>query len=130
MKEFTRIELPDGPNNIFVFGSNLAGVHGAGAAKYAAKHYGARRGIAFGLYGRSFAIPTRNHKLITLPLSEITEYVNDFLLFARLRPELEFYLTQIGCGYAGYTPAQIAPMFKEAPGNVVLPPEFREALGA
>jgi len=114
---------------IFVFGSNLAGRHGAGAAKYARQHYGAIYGQGIGLQGDSYAIPTKDHNIETLPLSEIKRYVDMFLAFARSNPKLEFQLTRIGCGLAGYKDEQIAPMFVGLPRNVIVPEEWAYYLG-
>lgn len=109
--------------SIFVFGSNLAGRHGKGAALYARKHCGAIYGQGWGLQGTSFAIPTKDENLKTLPLSEIKVWVDRFIDFAS-KNNLHFNLTPIGCGLAGYSPEDIAPMFKDAPPNVVKPKEF------
>lgn len=103
--------------DIFVFGSNLAGRHGKGAAYEARKRHGAIYGQGIGLQGQSYAIPTKNEVLETLPLCAIRLYVNRFLTFAHEHPEMEFFVTRIGCGLAGYTDEQIAPMFKGAPLN-------------
>ncbi len=112
---------------IFVFGSNLAGIHGAGSAHHAFVHYGARWGIGEGPTGNSYAIPTKDEDVVkTLPLSRINESVDRFIEYARAHPEHTFKLVAIGCGLAGYTPDQIAPMFVLAPGNVDLPEEFEE----
>jgi hypothetical protein len=110
---------------IFVFGSNLAGRHGAGAALYARQHYGARLGQGVGLQGNSYAIPTKDEKLLTLSLGTIASYVSDFLYFAASHPELTFNVTRVGCGLAGYKDADIAPMFKKAPLNCKLPEGWR-----
>ncbi|PZQ83223.1 MAG: hypothetical protein DI549_08905 [Ancylobacter novellus] len=115
---------------IFVFGSNLAGIHGAGAARWAYENRGAEWGVGFGLTGMSFAIPTMNWDIEALSLGEIEKYVRRFLKFARGRPDLSFELTPIGCGLAGYQPAQVAPLFRDAPDNVILPEEFRAALAS
>ena len=115
---------PVGPTPIFVFGSNLAGRHGKGAALYARQHRGAIYGRGVGFQGASYAIPTKDAALRTLPLDAIRTYVDEFLAFARSRPDLAFQLTPIGCGLAGYRYAQIAPMFAAAPANVRLPDEF------
>ena len=109
---------------IFVFGSNLAGRHGAGAAKFAVQHHGATYGKGWGLQGKSFAIPTKCANIKTLPLSTISGYVEMFKDFAREHSELTFLLTPIGCGLAGYSYDQIGPMFKNSPVNVVIPKEF------
>jgi hypothetical protein len=109
---------------VFVFGSNLAGRHGAGAALFARKHHGAIYGVGEGIQGNSYAIPTKDEYLNVLPLTEINKYVNKFLLFATSNPQLEFEVTAIGCGLAGYLPRDIAPMFMDAPTNCYLPISF------
>jgi len=114
---------------VFVFGSNLAGRHGKGAALFAKQHHGAVYGQGVGLQGSSYAIPTKDGSLRTLPLEVIAVHVAEFLAFATARPELTFQVTPIGCGLAGYGPAQIAPMFVRAPTNCVLPAEFAAVLG-
>ena len=113
---------------VFVFGSNLAGIHGGGAARWAYENCGAEWGVGFGLTGLSFAIPTMDWEIEPLPLSRIEKFVQRFLKFAQARQDLEFELTPIGCGRAGYTPAQIAPLFRNSPANVKLPEEFRAVL--
>lgn len=115
---------------VFVFGSNLAGRHGKGAALWARQHRGAIYGQGFGRQGNSYAIPTKDARLRVRPLSEIELSVQGFLHYARSLPETRFQLTPIGCGFAGYTPEQIAPMFADAPPNVLLPPEFIAVLKA
>lgn len=108
---------------VFVFGSNEGGRHGKGAALFAKLYYGAVYGQGFGLTGESFAIPTKTgeQKLRTLPLPAIREYVERFKAFASEHPELQFGVTRIGCGLAGYQDEQIAPMFVGAPANCALP---------
>lgn len=114
---------------IFVFGSNLAGRHGKGAALWAKLNRGAVYGQGVGLQGDSWAIPTKDHHLKTLPLSEIAGYVASFLAQAEvLYPDRRFEVTKIGCGLAGYTPRDIAPMFASAPPNCDLPKEFRDVI--
>lgn len=100
---------------IFVFGSNLIGVHGAGAARAALRHHGAIWGHGAGLQGNSYAIPTKDHLIETLPLETIKEFVDSFVEFARQRQDLGFQVTCIGCGLAGLKHEHIAPMFKDAP---------------
>jgi hypothetical protein len=121
------------PRSIFVFGSNLAGRHGKGAALFARQHYGAIYGQAEGLQGDSYAIPTRDGRghepMTTLSLGDIRQHVETFLAFADAHPELSFEVTPIGCGLAGYRPRDIGPMFADAPTNVRLPIRFREVLG-
>lgn len=104
-------------NQFFVFGSNLAGIHGAGASKQA-RSFGACLGVGTGFSGRSYAIPTTDHNIKTLPLDDIQEYINLFMKVAGdNNPEFNFYVTKIGCGIAGYKDSEIAPMFKSAPDN-------------
>lgn len=110
---------------IFVFGSNLAGRHGAGAANTARKHWGAITGIGTGMEGQSYAIPTKDQWLNTLPLSRINWEVKQFISFAVTHPDLTFLVTKIGCGLAGYTEADIKPMFADTPPNCILPKGWR-----
>jgi hypothetical protein len=114
---------------IFVFGSNLAGRHGKGAALHARQHFGAVYGQGVGLQGRSYAIPTKDEQLRTLSLAAIGEHVEQFKAFAAGHPDMTFEVTPIGCGLAGYTPERIAPMFRDAPDNCVLPAPFLACLG-
>ncbi len=113
------------PGEIFVFGSNLAGAHGGGAAAVAMSKFGAKWGVGVGMQGQSYAIPTMQGGVET-----IRPYVDQFIEFARLHPELTFYVTRIGCGIAGFTPREIAPLFSAALGmtNVALPMDFIEVL--
>jgi hypothetical protein len=117
-------EMNDG-KHCFVFGSNLAGKHGKGAAKDALLYWGAKYGVGFGLTGNSYAIPTKGHDLDVLPIGEIESRVERFIGFAAANPKITFLVTAIGCGLAGYSPKDIAPMFKNAPRNCVLPEEFK-----
>jgi hypothetical protein len=109
--------------DIFVFGSNLAGRHGAGAALEAKEKWGAKVGVGEGPTGYAYAIPTKGRRLEVLPLSDIQEHVNNFLNFARNNPQYRFLLTPIGTGYAGYTVRQIRHLFDKShyniPDNVV-----------
>lgn len=89
---------------IFVFSSNLAGRHGKGAALCAKNHHGAEYGIGVGRTGNAYAIPTKDRRIRTLPLPRIAKYVAEFLAYARAHPELEFEVTKIGCGLAGFIP--------------------------
>lgn len=110
---------------IFVFGSNLAGRHGAGSALAAVRAHGAIYGQGVGLQGNSYAIPTKDANLHRMPLAAIKPYVDDFLQFAREHPELQFRVVRIGCGLAGYSNKQIAPMFVGATSNVWLDQYWR-----
>jgi hypothetical protein len=117
--------LPGTDDEIFVFGSNLAGIHGAGSALYAKKHYGALQGVGSGRMGLSYAIPTKNRALLTLPLSDIALHVKEFIKYAAAHTETQFHVVAIGCGLAGYSPKDIAPLFRGVSTNVNLPTEFR-----
>ncbi len=109
---------------IFVFGSNLAGRHGKGAALYARKFHGAVYGVGVGLTGSSYAIPTKGYNLEILPLETIARYVEQFKEFAANNPQYNFKVTRVGCGLAGYKDADISPMFKGSPPNCILPDEW------
>ena len=111
-------------NEIFVYGANEAGVHGAGAAKVAIK-WGAKMG-SFGFNGQTYGIPTKDRNIKTLPLDKIKVYVDEFLLFAIEHPDYIFLVTPVGCGLAGYSLKEIAPLFKRAvdASNIDLPLGF------
>ena len=102
---------------IFVFGSNLAGIHGAGAAKVAHKLHGAVLGVGVGRQGNSYALPTRDEHIRSLPLDRVAAYVDQFIRYARAHSDMEFQVTCVGCGLAGFREGQIAPMFRDAPDN-------------
>lgn len=102
---------------IFVFGSNEAGIHGAGAARKAYENHGAVWKKGFGHYGNSFAIPTKNFQIRSLPLHMIKRYVDQFKIYAKENPNLEFQVTCIGCGLAGFKHQEIAPMFSGSTDN-------------
>jgi len=108
-------------NEIFVFGSNLAGMHGGGAARVAMERFGAVWGQGVGLQGQSYAIPTMQGGVET-----IRPYVDEFIAFAKAHPEYTFLVTPIGCGIAGFTADDIAPLFAHAidTDNVLLPESF------
>ena len=99
---------------IFVFGSNIAGRHGKGAALEARKNYGAVYGSGFGLYGNSYGICTKDENLKPLNINRIKVEIENFCLFTREHIFYRFFVTAVGCGYAGYTDEQIAPMFEGA----------------
>lgn len=112
---------------IFVFGSNLAGRHGAGAARVAMLNHGAKYGVGFGRVGHSYALPTKDEDICTLPISEIKKYVDVFIeeADAVIGSGETYFVTRIGCGLAGYTDDQIAPLFvNKSPGNVSFPEEW------
>jgi hypothetical protein len=118
------------PDEIFVFGSNEAGNHGRGAA-LTAKQWGAKRSVANGLSGQTYAIPTKPADVRrVLCLRDISNYVNEFIRLAESRPDLLFLVTEIGCGLAGYRPDDIAPLFAACKDmeNVCLPKRFWEVL--
>ena len=112
-------------NEIFVFGSNLGGMHGGGAARAAYNRFGAVWGQGVGLQGQSYAIPTMQGGVET-----IKPYVDEFIEFAQAHPEYKFLVTRIGCGIAGFRDEQIAPLFAAAidKDNVILPKQFVEAI--
>lgn len=120
--------LPSDPDAIFVFGSNLAGRHGRGAAKVAWNLFGAEYGVGVGVKGNSYAIPTKSKRIQTLNLETIRCYVNEFLKFAAANQHRSFFVTRVGCVLAGFADSQIAPMFKGATDNCSFPEEWREYL--
>lgn len=112
-------------NEIFVFGSNLLGQHGGGAARIAHNHFGAEWGIGVGLTGQCYAIPTMHGGV-----DAIAPYVDEFIEFARNNKDLKFLVTRIGCGIAGFRDEEIAPLFKNALNelNIILPKSFYNIL--
>lgn len=112
-------------NEIFVFGSNLTGYHGGGAARIAHLRFGAQWGQGVGMQGRSYGIPTMQGGVET-----IQPYVDEFIRFAKDHPQYTFLVTRIGCGIAGFTPEEIAPLFLKAMDmeNVLLPEDFVKVL--
>lgn len=116
-------ELKD--NEVFVFGSNLAGFHGGGAAALANEKFGAEWGVGVGMTGKCYAIPTMQGGVDT-----IKPYVDDFIAHAKKTPDKQFLVTRIGCGIAGFTSEDIAPLFTEALDmeNVSLPEDWIELL--
>ncbi len=114
-----------GKDEVFVFGSNLAGMHGGGAARVAFRLFGAVMGCGVGLRGQSYAIPTMQGGVET-----IEPYVTEFISFAKAHPELFFYVTRIGCGIVGFRDREIAPLFANAIGveNICLPETFIKCL--
>lgn len=118
------------PNTVFVFGSNLAGRHGKGAALEARDQWGAVPGVGQGRTGRCYALPTKDEALKPLSLERIRSEVMRFMLHAAEDQESDFLVTRVGCGLAGYTEEQIAPMFRPAPDNCNLPVGWREIADA
>lgn len=111
---------------IFVFGSNLAGRHGKGAALYAATHKGAERGVGEGPTGQSYAIPTKDERLRTRPWSDVCQSIRTFLRYAAQHPSEIFVLTPIGCGLAGFDARNVWGLLKSEgiPNNVALSPHW------
>ena len=112
-------------DEVFVFGSNLEGLHGGGAALLAYERFGAVWGQGTGLQGKSYGIPTMHGGIDT-----IAPYVDEFIAFAREHRELRFLVTEIGCGIAGFTVGEMAPLFKDAMDeeNIYLPQRFIDIL--
>ena len=118
-KQITRLE----PDEVFVFGSNAEGAHGGGAALIAYERFGAVWGEGHGHHGQTYAIDTMSG------LEQLAAEARDFIAYARAHPELRFLLTPVGCGIAGYTPEQVAPLFRGTPENVTVPESFAAQLG-
>lgn len=114
---------------IFVFGSNLAGIHGAGAAKTAYKKHGARWGMGVGHYGCSYAIPTKDQHIKTMKADVIATFVDAFIYYAAAHPEWDFKVTRIGCGLAGFKDSVMAGLFLNATGNVLFDEAWKPYLG-
>lgn len=110
--------------HIFVFGSNLAGRHGKGAALCARNDWGAVYGVGHGHTGNAYGIPTKDWYLHRIPLSDIKESVEEFKEYAAFNLQLTFLVTRVGCRLAGYDDKDIAPLFKDVTENVFLPPEW------
>ncbi len=113
------------PDEVFVFGSNLAGMHGGGAARAAVRYFGAVMGQGIGMQGQSYAIPTMHGGV-----DKIAPYVDQFIEYAKAHPQQTFLVTRIGCGIAGFTAREIAPLFRPAFGidNIILPRDFVQAI--
>lgn len=110
---------------IFVFGSNLAGLHGAGSAKEAFENWDAKWGVGVGRTGNAYAIPTKDHKIKKMSLNDIKPYIRDFISYAETHSELKFHVVKIGCGLAGFNEEQIKPLFANSPNNCILPEGWR-----
>jgi hypothetical protein len=121
---------PTMPNSVFVFGSNTLGLHYGGSALAALNHYGAEMGVGVGPTGDAWAVPTciapGGAEKCTIEM--IQEHVNDLAEFAEYHDDHHFFITRLGCGVAGFTDAQIAPLFKGFPGNADFPIEWKEYL--
>lgn len=113
---------------IFVFGSNLAARHGAGAALAAKLYYGASSDVPVGPCNHSYAIPTKDFNLNCLSLEQIKDRVDEFIKYTQKHPELQFFVTRVGCGLAGNADADIAPMFKGCGDNCSFAEEWKEYL--
>ena len=113
-------------NQIFVFGSNLAGKHNGGGAKIALEKFGAIYGEGVGFQGQSYAIPTLDANFQKIDLTEIRFYIDLFFQFAYNHPQYEFLVTKIGCGIAGYEVSEIAPLLLNPFKNIILPKEFTD----
>lgn len=116
----------------FVFGSNLSGIHGAGAARVANQQFGAEWGKGVGFMQKGdvccYAIPTKNEVIDTMTLVHIEPYIKSFVAYTHLRSDLEFFVTGVGCGLAGYKHKDIAPLFKGCGNNCSFPNEWKEYL--
>ena len=116
-KRYTKLPF----NTVFVFGSNLSGFHGAGAAKDASEYFGAIYGKGNGLQGNSYGIPTKDEHMKVLPLITISKYVSEFLEHAVKNPNITYLITPIGTGLSRLSASDIAPLFKDPPPNCLLP---------
>ena len=114
---------------IWVFGSNLAGRHGKGAAKIARTNFRAEYGCGQGPTGYAYAIPTKDAHLGILPIAHIRKSVEDFIAYAKASPKKEFFVTRIGCVLAGYSDEEIAPFFRDVPTNCSMPAEWKQYIG-
>jgi len=114
-------------NELFVFGSNLSGIHGAGGAKLAHKKFGAEWGVGVGFTGQCYAIPTKDYGISrTLKIDEIKLFIDEFIELASKNINYNFLVTRIGCGLAGYRDDEIALLFKDVVNfdNIFLPQSF------
>lgn len=116
-------------NRIFVFGSNLRGRHGKGAALHAAKYYGAEEGVAIGHINQCYAIPTKDQMIRPLHIKQVEHFISGFKAYAHTHPNLEFNVTQVGCGLAGFSPEEISKFFINYGPNMWFDPEWQKYLG-
>ena len=115
-------------HEVFVFGSNLAGKHGAGAAKFAFDNLGAEYGKGEGPTRNCYAIPTKDAHIVAMDLCHIIPGVKTFVQYTLDHPELEFFVTRVGCGFAGYKDKEMAPLFKGCGDNCNFAEEWRQYL--
>ena len=113
------------PNEIFVFGSNLAGVHGGGAARQAHEQFGAEMGVGEGITGQAYAFPTLSGGFERLPLARLQVARNRLYAACAETPSKQFLLTKVGCGIAGYLETTMRGLFVDAPENLILPEDWR-----
>lgn len=113
------------PGQIFVFGANRAGRHGAGAARQAMLMFGAKYGIGEGMTGNSYAFPTLGEHLEQLPMSDMERSRDRLYVCCRDNPGKQFLLTKVGCGLAGYRESDMRDLFMDAPGNLILPEDWK-----
>jgi len=109
------------PNQYFVFGSNLAGHHAGGAARYAKEHFGAEDGVGEGLTGQCYAFPTLGKKLEQRNNEQLVMSARKLWKVARQNPDKVFLLTKVGCGIASYSEESMAMLFRGAPENIIKP---------
>lgn len=114
---------------IFVFGSNLSGIHGTGAALTAVRLHGAILGVGVGRMGNSYALPTKGYKISFMPLHEVKKHVDMFIDYADIFYWESFQVTRVGCGLAGFKDEEIAPLFKKASKNCTFDTKWRNILG-
>jgi hypothetical protein len=126
MKKYHKDGTQPNKDQIFVFGSNESGIHGAGAALAARTYYGAIWGEYNGMTGNSYAIPTKDKVVDTLPLDNIRTYINQFVEYSINNPDKQFFVTRIGCGLAGLKDEDIAPMFKKCGSNCSFAEEWKK----
>ena len=127
--------LPKPDNKtVFVFGSNLAGIHGAGAALVAHLNYNYPYGVACGFNTtnpnklKAYGIATKDTRVVTHRLEDIALFIDVFISDTKLYPELNFFVTRVGCGLAGYTDSEIAPLFKSCGTNCSFAEEWKPFL--
>ena len=113
------------PNQLLVFGSNLAGRHGAGAAKQAHDQFGAQYGVGEGITGQSYAFPTLGMRLEQLPMADLCAARDRLYKCCSIFPSTEFLLTKVGCGLAGYPESEMRALFVDPPANLILPEDWR-----